>query len=137
MSARSAASLLGSAPCALIIGDEALRALARGFHVVVDVGALARDVLGIHPVYAATVVIEGRRCPSTLESPPWPRAERCDVEATARITGLPRSLAEKYHYTAIRLDYNPTALKRALQVLGEALKPSGTSGAELVSGERF
>lgn len=120
LSATSAYRLLRAAPCALVIGDEALAARARGLHVVADLGELVRDVLGISPVYAATAVARGRGCPGVLGSPPWPRPGRGDAEATARVTGLPPREAERYH-RLVRLDYNPGALAGALRLLGEAL----------------
>lgn len=124
LGARSAWMLLRAAPCALVIGDEALSALAQGLHVVADMGVLVHDVLGITPVYAATAVAGGRSCPRGIDTPPWPRAQRRDVEATAMATGLPRRLADIYHRSLLRLDYNPAALRAALRVLREAVAPA-------------
>ncbi|WP_338253030.1 MqnA/MqnD/SBP family protein [Pyrodictium abyssi] len=128
LSARNAWMLLRAAPCALVIGDEALSALAQGLHVVADMGVLVRDVLGITPVYAATAVARGRSCPRGIDTPPWPRAQRRDVEATAMATGLPRRLADIYHRALLRLDYNPAFLKAALRVLREAVSHGASGG---------
>ena len=107
--------LLREAPCALIIGDEALRALAAGAHVVMDVGEAVYETLGAAPVYAATVA--KNECPRGVAEPPWPSPEPGDVAETIRATGLDSGLAWLYHYELLRLDYNPSALYKALKLL--------------------
>lgn len=131
LSTRNLWMLLRAAPCALVIGDEALYALAQGLNVVADMGVLVRDILGIAPVYAATAVIEDKKCPESLAEPPWPRAQRRDVEATAIATGLPRRLADMYHRSLLRLDYNSAVLEAALRLLRDTVWYSQETPAEL------
>ncbi len=111
--------LLRIAPCALVIGDEALRAIASGLTVVADIGEAVRDTLGVKPVYAATAVPHSQGCPRRVANPPWPRASPRDVLETSRRTGLPLALSTLYHMELLRLDYNPQALWDALTLLAE------------------
>jgi predicted solute-binding protein len=112
-----ASKLLGLAPCALVIGDEALRAIASGVYLVADLGELVSRVLGVEPVYAATVVESNTPCPRGLAEPPWPRPRLEDVLATSRATGLDPGMAWLYHSSLLRFDYNPSALYKALALL--------------------
>lgn len=118
----SAEALLSTAPCALVLGDAALEARARGLAVVADTGALVWDLFHTEAVYAATAVRRGAARPQGLRGPPWPAATRGDAEATARATGLPLGEAERYHMEAVRLDFNRPALLSALGLLREALE---------------
>ncbi len=110
--------LLSRAPCALLLGDEALKA-RRQYRVVEDLGLLARKVLGVNPVFAATMIHPRTRCPGRL-SRYRPEPSPLDPAITSARTGMPLHEAERYH-KAIRLDYNPAELARALRVLG--IKP--------------
>jgi predicted solute-binding protein len=116
--AYTAARLLAAAPCALVLGDQALRARAQGLHVVADIGGLLWSLFQTPAVYAATATKKGRK-PPRLRGPPWPKPGRSDVEETARTTGLPRSEAKRYH-DRIRLDYNHAALLKAAHLLHKA-----------------
>jgi len=118
----SAEALLSTAPCALVLGDAALEARARGLAVVADMGALVWDLFHTEAVYAATATRRGAARPPGLRGPPWPWATRLDAEATSRATGLPLEEAERYHMEAIRLDFNRPALLQALGLLREALE---------------
>lgn len=111
--------LLARAPCALLLGDEALRARAQGLSVVADTGLLLWETHRVPAVYAVTAARRGEPCPEGLRGPPWPRATRGDAAATARVTGLSTVEAARYH-RMVRLDYNPSALLEALSVLRSA-----------------
>jgi len=119
--ARGALELLRAAPCALVLGDRALEARARGLPVAGDVGALVYKLFRVHPVYAVSVAAPGERCP---RGPPWPRPLGRDAAETARATGLPLWAAERYH-RLVRLDYNEAALLESLHLLrrGRRLLP--------------
>lgn len=121
MRARGALALLREAPCALVLGDNALEARARGLSVVADVGALVYKLFRVHPVYAVSVAAPGERCP---RGPPWPRALERDAVETSRATGLPLWMARRYHQV-VRLEYNEQALLESLWLLrrGAGLLP--------------
>ena len=108
--------LLARAPCALLLGDEALRARSQGLSVVADTGLLLWETHRAPAVYAVTVARRGEPCPEGLRGPPWPRATMGDAVATARETGLSPGEALEYH-RRIRLDYNASALLEAVSVL--------------------
>lgn len=123
----SARKLLARAPCALLLGDEALKARV-AYKVVEDLGLLAKKVLDVNPVFAATMVHPEARCPGRLGKY-RPQPSPVDPAKTSARTGIPIHEAERYHKT-IRLDYNPAELAKALQVLGikPATRPGGAPG---------
>ncbi|MEB3774643.1 MAG: hypothetical protein GSR86_06955 [Desulfurococcales archaeon] len=108
----STKDLLGSGECALLLGDEALRARTR-YYIVEDLGALVKRVLGINPVYAVTAT--RGRCNKLLEEYK-PVPSDTDPIETSKRTGIPLEDAVKYHNT-IKLDYNKEALEKALWIL--------------------
>ena len=110
--------LLGMAPCALVIGDEALRAIASGARIVADMGELVHDVLGAKPVYAATAA---KTCPSAIAEPPWPRPSWEDALRTHKRTGLDPALSWLYHYELLELGYDPAALSDAFSLLRDVV----------------
>jgi len=112
----STQDLLGSSDCALLLGDEALRARTR-YYIVEDLGALVKRVLGISPVYAVTA--SRRNCSRLLEKY-RPVPSSTDPLETSRRTGIPLEDAVKYHNT-IKLDYNRNVLDKALEVLKDHL----------------
>jgi len=129
--------LLGMAPCALVIGDEALRAIASGARIVADMGELVRDILGAKPVYAATAA---KKCPQGIAEPPWPRPSWGDVLRTQRRTSLDPALSWLYHYELLKLGYDPSALSDAFSLLRDVASEKHrlvprrvVSGALLVS----
>jgi len=122
--------LLGLAPCALVLGDQALRARSQGLHVVLDVGEALWRLYRAPAVYAVTAAPRDAPRPPALHGPPWPRALQRDAAETAAATGLPLEEAERYH-RAVRLDYNPAALLQAYSLARrglEALKALKTPG---------
>lgn len=120
--ATSASKLLELAPCALVIGDEALRALASGAHLVADLGEYVSKLFGIEPVYAATAVNSVTPCPYDLAEPPWPQPVLEDVLETVKTAGLDTGMSWLYHGHLLRFDYNPTALYKALTLLEEGIE---------------
>ncbi len=110
--------LLSIHKCALVLGDEALKART-SFHVVADVGELVNDVLGINPVYAAT----GARDASIDLGHVKPIPLDEDATETSRITGISLDEARRYH-ELIRLEYNEAKLSTALKTLTELLNES-------------
>ncbi len=114
----NAGLLLSVYRCALVLGDEALKART-SFHVVADVGELVRDVLGINPVYAAT----GARDASIDLSHIRPIPIDEDAAETSRITGISLDEAKRYH-ESIKLGYDEAKLSTALRTLAELLNES-------------
>jgi len=104
--------LLERGDCALVIGDEALRARVR-YNIVGDLGLLARNILGITPVYAVTA--SRWRCSKTLTRYK-PISHPQDPTLTSRRTGIPLHEAEEYH-RLIKLDYNRMVLEDTLEKL--------------------
>lgn len=114
-----AVDLLSIAPCALVLGDEALKA-RRFFNIVIDVGKLVKNSLGISPVYAATGAL-----PSKAESIHLdhiePRFDVYDIIETSRITGLSIEESRKYHESIIKLNYDKERLSIAMSLLNNGL----------------
>ena len=110
--------LLGVAHCALVIGDEALRAIASGTRVVADMGELVRDILGVKPVYAATAA---KKCHPRIAEHPWPKPSWRDVLRTHKRTGLDLALSWLYHYELLKLGYDPAALSDAFSLLRDTV----------------
>ncbi|BAN89661.1 MqnA/MqnD/SBP family protein [Aeropyrum camini] len=101
--------LLSHSDCALILGDNALRARAR-LKPVEDLGSLVKRVLGVSPVYA--VAASTGNCPEGL-----PRGEppvrRRHIEEVCRRTGISLRDALLY-FTLVNLHYDPEALEKVL-----------------------
>ena len=127
--------LLGMAPCALVIGDEALQAIASGARIVADMGELVRDVLGARPVYAATAA---KKCPPGITEPPWPKPSWEDALRTHKRTGLDPALSWLYHYELLKLGYDPAALSDAFSLLRDAVseKPCLVPGSAIRKASR-
>ena len=119
--AYTAAKLLSYAPCALLLGDQALRARAQGYHVVADIGAEVARLYHTSPVYAVTAIPRGAARPTGLRGPPWPKPTGRDYYETARATGLTLEEAKRYH-SVIKLGYDKAALLNALGLVRRGLR---------------
>ncbi|KUO91890.1 MAG: hypothetical protein RXQ96_07785 [Thermocladium sp.] len=118
-----ASDLLSIAPCALVLGDEALRA-RRFFNIVIDVGALVKNSLGISPVYAATGALPSKAESISLDHIE-PRFDPYDAIETARVTGLSIEESRRYHESIIKLKYDERLLSTAMNLLSDGIAIHG------------
>ncbi len=107
--------LLEAGDCALLLGDEALRA-RRFLEPIADLGGLVRRVLGVDPVYAVTASLSPDSCPLGLPVGE-PRVEAVHAVEACRRTGLPVGVVLEY-FMRVNLSFNERVLHDALRVLG-------------------
>jgi len=112
--------LLDLGDCALLLGDDALKARASNrVWVVADLGRLVYEVLGISPVYAVTV---SKNSITNFDVTPIATFE--DVKMTSLATGLSLEEAARY-YRLVKLDYREDLLAQALPVIVRAIRLYG------------
>ncbi|MEB3787951.1 MAG: hypothetical protein GSR78_04255 [Desulfurococcales archaeon] len=110
--------LLETGDCALMLGDEALRA-RRILEPIADLGGLVRRVLGVDPVYAVTASLSPGSCPLGLPMGE-PRVDAAHVVEACRRTGLPVGMVLEY-FMRVNLSFNERVLNDALTVLSRAV----------------